>query len=187
MFFDICKLFFYSFFVRKMILSNVLKINIITLDIANYVGLLEIMGAATGASCGSLLSTVGVPAPLGVTLGMLVGKNVGKIADEELKEINKKLKIVSDKNESFIKKEKVEQKLVSGLNDGISEILNVLIENTNKLTEEDKKLEDKEVFQKFSFNVFQNIKEDKFTKSLFEKLLSDEKIKKNILEIIKTA
>ena len=186
MIFDKVKLFFYSFLIRKMFLSRVLKINIMTLDIANRTGFMGIMGGAVGAACGSALSAVGIPPPLGTALGILIGKNIGDVADGELREINQKLKIVKDKNDKFLENEKVEQMLVDKFDKSISSILNTIVTNINRLSEEDKKLSDDGILAKLVLNIFQD-EDREFSSLLFANLFSDERIRENLIKIIKNA
>ena len=186
MIFNKIKLFFYSFLIRKMFLSSVLKINILTLDIANHAGFMGTMGGSVGAVCGSALSAVGVPTVLGTSLGILIGKNIGDVVDGELREINQKLKIVKDKNDKFLENEKVEQMLVNKFNKSISSILNTIAININWLSEEDKKLCDDGVLTKLVLNIFQDEGRE-FSSLLFANLFSDERIRENLIKIIKNA
>ena len=177
-----CALFFYSIAIRKMFISKVLKINILTLDLMNYVGLLETMGASVGAVCGSAIT--GVPTPLVTALGILVGKHLGKLADCELKEINKTLRIV-DKRNDYRFSDKTENSLV----EKFDECTNILLENLlfaiSHLSENDKKSDDDTILSKVAMNLF-NCKDSRFSCLFIAELMNDEKIRKNILEMIKT-
>ena len=73
------KLFFYSFLFRKMFLSRVLKINIITIELLNHTGLIKSMSGAIGAVCGSQLVSAGIPITFGTPLGLHIGNFVGNI------------------------------------------------------------------------------------------------------------
>jgi hypothetical protein len=169
-----------------MFLSSVLKINILTLDIANHAGFMKIMGGSVGAVCGSVLSAVGIPPNLGTSLGILIGKNIGDVADSELREINQKLKIAKNKNDEFLENEKVEQMLVNKFDKSISSILNTIATNINRLSEEDKKLCDDGILTKLVLNIFQDEDRD-FSSLFFANLFSDERIRENLIKIIKNA
>ena len=176
-------LFIYSIAIRKMFISKVLKINILTLDLMNYVGLLEMMGASIGAVCGSTIT--GVPTPLGTALGILVGKHLGNLADSELKEINKTLRIVDKRNDHYHFSDKTENSLVKKFD----ECTNILLENLlfaiAHLSENDKKSDDDTILTKVAMNLF-NCKDSRFSCMFIANLMNDEKIRKNILEMIKT-
>ena len=170
-------LFFYSIAIRKMFISKILKINILTLGLMNYVGLLEMMGASIGAVCGST--------PLVTALGILVGKHLGNLADSELKEINKTLRIVDKRNEHYHFSDKTENSLVKKFD----ECTNILLENLlfaiAHLSENDKKSDDDTILTKVAMNLF-NCKDSRFSCMFIANLMNDEKIRKNILEMIKT-
>ena len=177
-------LFFYSF-VSKRFFSKVLKINILTIDMMNYIGALEMMGATIGATCGSTVT--GIPTPLGTAIGILVGKKIGNRADEELREVNKRLKIIDRKRDEFSHNDKTEKLLVEKFDNCIDEFLNFLIFNVQNLSDEDKKLNDKELLTKFVLNMFKTKGQTRFSCLFIAELMSDEKIREKVLEIIKNA
>lgn len=165
-----------------MFISKVLKINILTLDLMNYIGLMEMMGASIGAACGATIT--GIPTPLGTALGILVGKHLGSLADSELNEINKTLKIVDKRNDDNHFSDKTQNSLVKKF----SECTNILLENLlfaiSHLSENDKKSDDDTILSKVAMNLF-NCKDSRFSCLFIANLMNDEKIRKNILEMIK--
>ena len=182
--FEKFKLFFYSFLFRKMFLSRVLKINIITVELLNHTGLIKSMSGAIGAVCGSHLVGAGIPITIGTPLGLYVGNFVGNIIDNELKEINNKVKLIDRSNDNYLENKKIESLLTIKLSNCIDDILDEFLLAYNFLTDDDKRLEDDALLNKFNW-IMTNMEKKKFSNLFLSELLSDEKIRKILLEMIK--
>ena len=179
------KLFFYSFLFRKMFLSRVLKINIITVELLNHTGLIKSMSGTIGAVCGSHLTGAGIPITIGTPLGLHIGNFVGNIIDNELKEINNKVKLIDRSNDNYLENQKLESLLTIKLSNCIDDILDEFLLAYNFLTDDDKRLEDESLLNKFNW-IMTNMEKKKFSNLFLSELLSDEKIRKILLEMIKT-
>ena len=177
------KLFFYSFLLRKMFLSNILKINILTIDLMNYTGLLKTTGATVGAVCGTALVKYGIPPSIGQSLGLAVGSFIGNKADEDLKSINDKLKIVNDRNNKYLENEKFEKYLIKHFDSCINNVIDVLIKSASCLSKEDMEDDDK-ILSKMSIYIYNNSK-SVFENIFFAELMSNEKIRENLIKFVK--
>ena len=177
------KLFFYSFLLRKMFLSNILKINILTIDLINHVGLLKTMGATVGATYGTSLVKYGITPSIGQSLGLAIGSFIGNKADEDLKSINDKLKIVNDRNDKYLENEKFEKHLTSHFDKCINHVIDVLIKSASCLSKEDME-DDEKILSKMSIYIYNNGK-SVFENVFFAELMSNEKIRENLIEFVK--
>ena len=184
-FFKNVKLFFYSFLFRKLFLSRILKINIVTIDLLNHSGLIKTMSGTIGAVCGSNLVGFGIPITIGAPLGLYVGSFIGNIVDNELKEINGKVKLIDKSNEKYLYDEKVENLLTKRLSHCIDDVLDEFLLAYNFLTDEDKKLEDEALLTKFNL-IMMSMEKKKFSNLFLCELMSDEKIRKILAKMIKT-
>lgn len=182
-----CKLFFYSFVIRDLFLTKILKINILTVDILHYTGMVKKLGGLAGGAAGASLTTCGIPPIIGTPLGVAIGSIIGSFIDKELYKINNTVKVIDNKNDEYVDQHKTELYISNKINDAVNQLLQ-LIQTTiqNDISDQDKKLNDDSLISKLTLYVMNN----KDSKSMFSNLflanlLSDVDVKKQLIELIK--
>lgn len=177
------KLFLHSFLMKDVFMSKILKINILTCDILHSTRSIQKLGYIAGVTIGSSLTAYGIPPFIGIPLCASIGKFIGKQLDKELNEINNSFKTLNDKNQKSIQTDN--KYLIIKLNKHINDLLDFLIFHVQKLSSEDKQLNDDEILTKLYLQMLKSKKKKNFSNAFIADLLSDDEVRNEILKLIK--
>ena len=164
------KLFFYSFLFRKIFLSKLLKIHILTVQLLHKTGTIKILGGTAGGMAGGAikpqLSFILIP------LGAIIGSAIGGLIDEQLYQINKKIKSIDKSNDEYIQNNQIIQtKLHNCIVDILQDII-YIAENYKETNTEKQVLE-----------IINNKISNKYFDNRY-KLTDNEKIKQKLIQLI---